>query len=178
MMSFIGNVHPGRESHVGGELLLGQYRQLPNVTFYWAGHGPYMQEILQELKKYPNFKWLGTLDYPNGVRKFFSEVDVYAILTGLDMSPTSLKEAMLMEIPAIATNVGGIPEIMEDSKSGFLVEEGDSDGIIEKITYLLENEQIAKQMGSYGRRLIEKNFSWNYIAKGFVKNVKRDLGLN
>ena len=151
---------------------------LPNVTFYWAGRGPYIQEILQELKKYPNFKWLGALDYPNGVRKFFSEVDVYALLTGLDMSPTSLKEAMLMEMPAIATNVGGIPEIMEDGKSGFLVEEGDSDGIIEKITYLLENEQIAKQMGLYGRRLIEKSFSGNYIAKGFVENVKIDLGLD
>ena len=120
---------------------------------------------------------MGALDYPNGVRKFFSEVDVYALLTGLDMSPTSLKEAMLMEMPAIATNVGGIPEIMEDGKSGFLVEEGDSDGIIEKITYLLENEQIAKQMGLYGRRLIEKSFSGNYIAKGFCRKCKDRSGL-
>ena len=149
--------------------------RLPNVTFYWAGDGRYAEEILKELQGYPNFRWLGLLDYPGKVRQFLSEIDVYAILTGLDMSPNSLKEAMLMERPAIATNVGGIPEIVEDGKSGLLVEEGDSDGISEKIAYLLANEESAKQMGSYGRRSVERNFSWNNTAKVFMRIVESEL---
>ena len=142
--------------------------KLPKITFYWAGNGRYAQNILQELKKYPNFKWLGQLDYPNEIRRFLSEIDVFALVTGMDALSRSLEEALLMEKPAIATNVGGIPEIMENGKSGFLVEQGDYEMIIEKILYMLENEKNARRMGQYGRTFVEKKFSWNNIVKEFV----------
>ena len=153
-------------------------KKLPKVMFYWSGDGPYTYKILQELQKYPNFKWMGALDYPNDVRKFLSEIDVYAIFTGLDIAPTSLKEAMVMERPVIATNIGGIPEIMKDGKSGFLVEEGDSKGIAEKILYMLENKKNIIQMGSYGRLLVINNFSWDVIAKKFINDIRTELNLN
>ena len=146
--------------------------KLPKITFYWAGNGRYAQNILQELKKYPNFKWLGQLDYPNEIRRFLSEIDVFALVTGMDALSRSLEEALLMEKPAIATNVGGIPEIMENGKSGFLVEQGDYEMIIEKILYMLENEKNARRMGQYGRTFVEKKFSWNNIVKEFVKNIE------
>ena len=152
--------------------------KLPHITFYWAGDGVHAQEILSELQRYPNFKWLGSLDYPDKVRQFLSEIDVYALLTGLDTLGVSLIEALAMKKPAIATNVGGVPEIMEDGKSGFLVEKGDSDGIVEKITYLFENKENARRMGSYGRALMPKNFSWDSIAENFVKCVKSELSLH
>ena len=151
---------------------------LPDVTFYWAGNGRYVEKILKELQGYPNFKWLGALDYPDKVRQFLSEIDVYALLSGLDMTPRSLKQALVMEKPAIATNVGGVPEIMEDGKSGFLVEEGDYKGIVEKITYLFENKEDAKQMASYGKALTLKNFSWNSTTKKFISCVNSELNLS
>ena len=152
--------------------------KLPNITFYWAGDGPYVQEILQELKKYPNFKWLGKLDYPEKVRQFLSEIDVYALISGIDMSPLTLQEAQLMEKPVIATNVGGIPELMEDKKTGLLVEKGNSEDLVEKISFLLENQKESKQMGITGRKFVEGNFSWEKIAKEFVKKVKLELNLD
>lgn len=151
---------------------------LPNVMFYWAGDGPYTQEILDKLQKYPNFKWLGQLDYPEKVRQFLSEIDVYALISGIDMSPLTLQEAQLMEKPVIATNVGGIPELIENKKSGLLVEKDNSDDIINKISYLFENQKEAKQMGIYGKKFIEKKFSWDKIAEGFVKKVKLELNLD
>ena len=83
-----------------------------------------------------------------------------------------------MEKPAIATNVGGVPEIMEDGKSGFLVEKGDSDGIVEKITCLFEDKENARRIGSYGRVLMLKNFSWDNIVKKFVNDVESELNLS
>ena len=118
-------------------------KNLPGVTFYWAGYGKYVQNILDELEKYPNFKYVGKLSYPDGVRKFLTEIDIYLLLTGLDMAPSSLKEALFMEKPTIATNVGGVPEILDDNKSGFLVRENDSDGIIKKILFFLDNKEDA-----------------------------------
>lgn len=152
--------------------------KLPNVMIYWAGDGPYVQEIIKELKKYPNFKWIGRLNYPRKVRQFLSEIDVYALISGIDMSPLTLQEAQLMEKPVIATNIGGIPELMENKKSGFLVEKGNSEDLIEKILYILENQNESKQMGKNGRKFVETNFSWEKIAKEFVKKVKIELNLD
>ena len=95
--------------------------KFPHITFYWVGDGPYAKIINSELSKYENFKWLGSLEYPNGVRQFLSEIDIYALISGIDMAPLTLLEAQLMKKPVIATSVGGIPELMEDEKTGFLV---------------------------------------------------------
>ncbi len=145
--------------------------------FYWGGVGPYVQYILKELKKFPNFKWMGRLDYPEKVRQFLSEIDVYALISGRDMSPLTLQEAQLMEKPVIATNVGGIPELLENKKSGFLVEKDNSEDLIKKISYILENQKESKQMGKSGRKFVETNFSWEKIAEGFVKKIKLELNL-
>lgn len=144
---------------------------MPGVTFYWAGDGPYREKILEELKKFENFVWLGRLDYPGKVREFLSEIDIYALISGMDLAPLTLKEAQLMEKPVIATNVGGIPEMMDDQKSGFLVEEGDSEDIVVKISNIVSNEELKTNMGKNGREFVIKNFSWEIIAEKFLQNI-------
>ena len=152
-------------------------KEFPKITFYWAGDGPYAEKILLMLEKYPNFKWLGNLDYPDKVRQFLTEIDIYALISGMDMSPHTVLEASLMEKPVIATNVGGIPELIKDGETGFLVEKGNHEQIIEKISFLLENPEIAGKMGTAGRKFIEENFSWEKIAGEFINEIKRQLKL-
>ena len=161
------------------EMLVLRYvlEKLPHVTFYWAGNGPHEGKILHELGRYRNFKWLGSLGYPDGVRQFLSEVDVYTLLTGLDMAPVSLREALLMGKPTVATNVGGVPEMLEDGKSGLLVDAGDPESIIEKISYLLANPKIASQMGKCGREITSRNTEREKITKEFVRYVRTKLSL-
>lgn len=144
---------------------------MPDVTFYWAGDGPYRDEILKVLDKYENFKWLGSLDYPDKVRSFLSEIDVYSLVSGIDMSPLTMLEAQLMKKPVVASKVGGIPELMEDNVTGYLVEKGDYQSWIEKLSFLLENQKKLEHMGSLGRDFVIKNFSWNKIAKEFVESL-------
>jgi len=141
---------------------------MPNVTFYWAGDGPYRNNVLETLKKYDNFKWLGQLEYPDRVREYLSGIDVYALSSGIDMSPLTLQEAALMEKPVVATNVGGIPELLDNDKTGFLIEKGDYNGWIEKLSILINDNKKAKQMGMAGRDFVKDNFSWNKIAKKFI----------
>ncbi|WP_428326187.1 glycosyltransferase family 4 protein [Nitrosopumilus sp.] len=150
-------------------------KALPNVNFYWVGDGPFKEKIIAKLKRYENFHWLGSLEYPKKVRQYLSEIDVYALISGLDMSPLTLLEAQLMNKPVIATDVGGIPELMIDKKTGYLVKKGDSKEIIEKITELIRNKDLSKQMGVEGRNFVENNFDWNIIAKKFVKDLENLL---
>ena len=143
--------------------------KLPDVQFYWAGHGPFEERILTELEKYENFHWLGKLEYPNKVREFLSEIDIYALITGMDLAPLSLKEAQLMKRPVIATDVGGNPEMMKDGATGFLVEKGNHKQLIEKIKLLLADKKLSEQMGNEGRKFIEETYNWEVAAKKFIQ---------
>ena len=148
-------------------------KSMPNVTFYWAGDGPYRDKILSVLGKYDNFKWLGALQYPDKVREYLTEIDVYALISGIDMSPLTLQEAQLMKKPVVATNVGGIPELMKNNETGFLIEKSDSNGWIEKLSLLINDEQKRKNMGENGRKFVEENFNWNKIAREFLDILKK-----
>ncbi|MFM8659302.1 MAG: glycosyltransferase family 4 protein [Candidatus Nitrosotenuis sp.] len=148
-------------------------KNMPNVTFYWVGDGPYRDYVLSALKKYENFKWLGHLQYPDKVRDYLSEIDIYALISGIDMSPLTLLEAQLMEKPVIATEVGGIPELMKDNQTGFLIKKGDSKSLIEKISLLLNDEPKRRSMGLLGKKFVEENYSWKKIGSDFVNIVNR-----
>ena len=103
------------------------------------------------------------------VREYLNEIDIYALISGIDMSPLTLQEAQLMEKPVIATDVGGVSEMMVDKETGFLVEKGNSNQIIEKISILLNDKALSKKMGVKGRCFVEERFSWDKIAKDFIK---------
>ena len=148
---------------------------MPDVMFYWVGDGPYSEKILSVLKKYKNFKWLGALEYPDKVREYLTEIDVYALISGIDMSPLTLQEAQLMRKPVVATSVGGIPELMKDNETGFLVKKGNADELIKKLSLLINNKEKRETMGDAGKKFVEDNFNWNKIAKEFIDIVKNSL---
>lgn len=80
-----------------------------------------------------------------------------------------------MRKPVIATNVGGNPEMMIDGKTGFLVEQGNAEQLIEKFELLLTDLDISKRMGDEGRKFIEDTFSWETVTKNFIDTIKSYL---
>jgi glycosyltransferase involved in cell wall biosynthesis len=148
---------------------------MPEVTFYWVGDGVYRDKVLSILSKYKNFQWLGAMQYPDKVREYLSEIDVYALVSGIDMSPLTLQEAQLMRRPVVATRVGGIPELMKEDETGFLVKKGDPKGWIDSLSLLVNNQKKARMMGEAGRKFVEENFSWEKVAGDFVTIAKAYL---
>lgn len=147
-------------------------KKMPHVTFYWVGDGPYREYVLSRLKNYENFKWLGSMQYPDKVREYLSEIDVYLLLSGIDMSPLTLLEAQLMKRPIVATNVGGIPELMSDNKTGYLINRGDDLTLSDRIDVLLSDENKRRSMGSAGREFVINHFNWQKISRDFVSSLK------
>ena len=148
-------------------------RKLPNVTFYLAGDGIYRNEIIPKLKKSENFVWMGNLEYPNEIKKFFSSIDVYLLLSGLEGLGQSIIESMLMKKPVIASNIGGIPEIVVDGETGFLVNLGDSDQIVHLINDLLSKPNLVKKITARAEENVKMNYSWESIAKKFVDILEK-----
>jgi glycosyltransferase involved in cell wall biosynthesis len=148
---------------------------MPNTHFYWAGDGPLRERVLSELDQYDNFHWLGNLQYPDKVREYLSEIDVYALVTGMDLASLTLKEAQLMKKPVVATNVGGNQEMMIDGKTGFLVQQGSHEQLIDKFSLLLEDKDLAEKMGVEGHKFIEDMFNWELVTKNFIKIMESYL---
>ena len=146
--------------------------KMPDVHFYWAGDGQYKNEILPLYEKHKNFHYLGTIDYPDKVREFLTEIDLYALPTGMDTTPLSCREAMSMEKSIIASKVGGIPEMIYDNKTGLLVDEGDVDGWIKNITRILDDKEFSEKLGKEARKLVIEKFNWKIVAKKFIDAVE------
>jgi glycosyltransferase involved in cell wall biosynthesis len=80
--------------------------------------------------------------------------------------PVSLMEGLAMKLPAVASELSGIPELIEHGKNGFLVAAGDPAELAESIETLYRNPKLARSMGEQGRRTIEKKHDLS-------RNVKR-----
>lgn len=75
--------------------------------------------------------------------------------------PAKLIDAMSMANPIIATNISDIPQILKGC--GLIVEPNDIDDLADKITYLVENENIARELGKKAREKCKREFSWDAI---------------
>lgn len=92
--------------------------------------------------------------------------------------PNAIKEAMAMGIPVVSTKHGGIPELVQDGISGFLVDERDSDALANHIMHLIDHPEIWSKMGLTGRKHIEENFDMEKLNNQLVNLYEKLILLN
>ena len=80
----------------------------------------------------------------------------------------ALQVAYTFGKPVIATNVGGLPEAVDDGKSGFLVPPSAPDELAQAILKLINNPNLAREMGIYAKHLSDTKFSWESIAREII----------
>jgi glycosyltransferase involved in cell wall biosynthesis len=76
----------------------------------------------------------------------------------------SVLEAMASGLPVVASRVGGVPEIVADGETGFLVAPGDVDELRDRLAQLLGNPGLAMKMGRRAREMIVERFTWEHCA--------------
>ena len=86
-----------------------------------------------------------------------------------------LLEAWAHGKPVIGARAGGIPGVIEDGKTGFLVEYGDVSALSERMNQLLINKKISGSMGEAGRLLVEKKYTWGKVTSQVVDSYQRVL---
>lgn len=145
----------------------------------YGGYPEYKNSILKYIEKERLRDYivlLGDIQYQDMYRYY--QISDIVVLPSL-MEATSLAglEAMSCGKPLIGSNVGGIPEIIEDGKTGYLVEAKNEDALACAILRLLKNPQIINLMGKNSREKVEKEFSWNTVADKTIEvyqEVKRN----
>ena len=86
-----------------------------------------------------------------------------------------LIEALAQGLPVLSTYHSGIPEVVEDGKSGFLVPEKDSDALAERLAYLVEHPEIWPKMGKAGRTYVERHYDIEKLNERLVLLYERLL---
>jgi glycosyltransferase involved in cell wall biosynthesis len=109
--------------------------------------------------------WLGERD---DVPELIRALDVLLLPSLEEPFGRALIEAMALEVPVVATNVGGPPEIVEDGREGFLLAPGQPEAWARAIRRLAEDPALAQRMGQAGRRRAQSEF-------GVGRHVERVL---
>ncbi len=93
------------------------------------------------------------------VFEWLSRASVMALSSRAEGIPVSLMEAMAMRVPVVATCITGIPELIEDGESGFLVPSGDAEALAQKIRAVLSDPDLARRFVENGYRKVFHDFN-------------------
>jgi len=141
---------------------------VPQARFLVVGDG----ELKEELEAYAcdlglDGKILFT-GWRRDLPRLYADLDVVALTSINEGTPVSLIEALAAGVPVVATAVGGVPDVVVEGETGYLVEAGDVEGMAEAIIELLRNPKKAREMGMAGRKAVYPKFS----AQTLIANVE------
>ncbi len=94
---------------------------------------------------------------------------------GTDGLPNVLLEAMGSGCPVVASQIAGVPDVVEDGVSGLLVPERDPQSLAEAITRLLSDNDLAQRLGAAARHRIETTFTWQQTAARFINIYQQSI---
>ena len=144
-----------------------------DISLYIVGRDDGMKKSLEkrarELKIGDYIKFIGPLSHAD-LPLWFSASDILVLPSLSEGRPNVILEAFACEVPVIATNVGGIPELMINGETGYLVTAKDPIELSEKINKLLVDRNLRIKMGKFGRMtIIRRGLTWETHAKKTVK---------
>jgi glycosyltransferase involved in cell wall biosynthesis len=99
------------------------------------------------------------LGYQDNVAPYYDAIDVLLLPSGNEGTPVSAIEALAAERPAVATRVGGTPDVIRDGVDGFLVEPGDVDGLAARLADLAADPARRARMGAAGRTRVRERYA-------------------
>ena len=108
--------------------------------------------------------YLGAQD-PANVTEWYQKASLLVLPSFKEAFSVVNLEALSCQTPVVATNVGGIPEVVRDGENGILVPPNDAARLAEAIQYLLDNEKVRIKFGREGRKLVVKYFSLEAVVE-------------
>lgn len=152
----------------GLSFLVNSLSLLPSEHFKLlvVGDGPERGHFIQALKQAglsSRVELLGNVantDMP----AVFRTADIAVLSSSSEGMSVSMLEAMACGLPVVSSAVGGMPELVSDGVTGFLVPFDDCEKMANRIQQLLNDKVLRQQMGKAGRLKIEQSFTWQEIA--------------
>ncbi len=153
-----------------------KFNSIPNVTkkdnqIIYIGRDSYEKgiDLLKQIEPKINAKVIYCTNLPwEKTMKKLKESKILVVPSRIESIPQVIKEAFFLKVPVIATNVGGISEIIEDQKTGILIPSNEPEKLLESINILLENSKIATLISNSGYNFVNENFSWSSLLPRYI----------
>jgi len=172
-IGIVGQIAP----HKGHKLLFEAfniiYNSNKNIRLIVRGNQS-ENDFKKELLEFQDSCGLGNVvswrPFSKNLSEIYSEIDILCVPT-LFAEPFGLVacEASAFGIPVVASNSGGLKEIILDNETGFLVSSNDLEGFSEKLKILSENESLRIEMGSKGKKHVSLSFSKDRFSNSIEK---------
>ncbi|MEW6008548.1 MAG: glycosyltransferase family 4 protein [Candidatus Omnitrophota bacterium] len=166
---------------------------VPQVVYLVVGDNPFQamfhkQDVMAQVKQAITItkaesyvKLLGGIDPYSNIQtlsEIYNLCDVFvlpviALKDDIEGFGVVFLEASAAGKVTVGTNVGGIPDAIEDKKSGILIEPNDYARLAEEIIFLLKNDRKRKEMGEYGRRRVKDKFDWSVTIEEYSNTLNR-----
>ncbi len=171
LVGSIGNLYKtkGYEYLIEATDILINKNKLP-ATFLIIGDGSERKNLENLIKKYNlqnNFILAGQIDQAARLLKAF---DVYVCSSVKEGLPYTVLEAMLAGLPIVSTNVGGLPEMIENNKTGLLSKPAKARDLAEKIKLLIDNKTLRQELGMCAEEKVKAEFSLEKMVEE-TKNI-------
>jgi glycosyltransferase involved in cell wall biosynthesis len=159
----------------GQEHLLRALARLQDVVVFLVGSGADekpLRDLAVDLGITGRVRFLGWRD---DVRQLLQAVDLYVQPSLTEGLPLAVVEAGAAGLPIVASDVGGIPEIITHGANGLLVPPGDPQALAQAIQKLIEDPQMARRLGDAARQAAFERFSAEAMAERYMQLYERLL---
>ncbi|HWR82562.1 MAG TPA: glycosyltransferase family 4 protein [Candidatus Deferrimicrobium sp.] len=109
------------------------------------------------------------------IAQAYRRASVFVLPTLADAFPNVIREAMAARLPCVATNICGIPDMVLDGQTGFLTPLGDAVALAERLTVLLENPDLCRQMGEAAYARYKEHFTWKRVCHRMLATIGAGL---
>jgi glycosyltransferase involved in cell wall biosynthesis len=143
----IGALVPQKAQHTLVAAAALVLKQVPDARFAILGEGERRPALEAQIRRLHLERHVFLAGFRADVLELLKSFDVFALTSTHEGMCTSLVDAMAAQKPAVATAVGGVPEVMADGDTGFLVPAHDETAVAAKLVVLLTNESLRRRMG-------------------------------
>jgi glycosyltransferase involved in cell wall biosynthesis len=144
-------------------------QKMPDVRFLIIGDGGLKKQLMDLSSNLGVSKNVMFLGFRSDIPELLSVMDVLVLASLREGFSNAILEAMAAMKPVVATNVGGNPEVIIDGVTGLIVPPKDPHSMAQAILNLLQNEDLAQQMGEAGRRRVENHFTIDVITQKYIQ---------
>ena len=147
--------------------------QRPEAGFTLFGDGPLRAVLEQRIAQRGLQGKFVLAGFRNDLSRLLPNLDVAVMSSYTEGLPVILLEAGAACVPAVATAVGGIPEVLDDGQNGYLVPPGDASALAQRIVALLDHESQRQAMGLAARDRVRNNFSFTAMSRKYHELFKK-----
>ena len=142
-------------------------KKIPKINLIIIGEGANRNELENLAKNLQVENKISFLGFRSDVPAILKNTDLYVHPSNYEAFGIAVLEAMAARKCVIATRVGGIPDIIVEGQTGFLVPPSNEDALEEAILYAINNPKQTFEMGEAGRRRVEQNFRIESVAEKY-----------